>query len=120
LHNKIFPFWDTQTAFYVNEITKTLDCIAQSKVIVEINTRGLCTKVINNAGILINKSNETYPSLAILQLMQQRNIPIVINSDSHHPSELLSYFDYAYQLAKQTGYTYRQYWNGVAWLPVLL
>lgn len=68
--------------WYQEEITQTLDLIADAGCIVEINTRGVYQK----------KSVTTYPSPWILEMIRKRNIPITISSDAHHPKDLTNQF----------------------------
>jgi len=79
----------------VEQITgPALDRIAAANMAIEINTSGLRKPV-----------DEIYPSLAILKLARERNIPICFGSDSHRPGEVGYAFDKALKLAKDAGYT---------------
>lgn len=59
-----------------DEITATLDCIAETGVAVEINGSGL------------RKAGELFPSPAILAELVRREVPITLGSDSHAPGHL--------------------------------
>ncbi len=74
--------------------TGPLDAIADCGGVLEINTAGLRKDV-----------GEIYPSKQFLQMAFARNIPIIINSDSHDPKEVAYAFDQAYALAREVGYT---------------
>ena len=79
----------------LKEIVKpALDCIAKANMTIELNTSGLRKPV-----------QEIYPSLTILQMARERNIPICFGSDSHQPDEIAYAFDKALKLAKEAGYT---------------
>lgn len=75
-------FFSEQDAWYQTEVKNTLAVIKDSNAIVEVNTRGLYQK----------KSTTTYPSPWVLELIHQKNIPITISSDTHHPSDMINQF----------------------------
>lgn len=58
------------------EIEETLDCIADLGIAVEINTAGL------------RKTDELFPSPAILAGLVRRDVPLTFGSDSHRVSEV--------------------------------
>lgn len=60
----------------------------------EVSTAGLRKEV-----------HEIYPAREFLELTYSAGVPIVISSDSHHPSEVGQDFDQAIQLVKAVGYT---------------
>jgi histidinol-phosphatase (PHP family) len=91
--NKLF---DPASLWYRSEVLATLDELAQSTCLVEVNTRGLYTA----------KTNETYPGPWILQEMKNRNIPIVFTSDAHHRKYLISHFADAKKTAFDAGYRF--------------
>jgi histidinol-phosphatase (PHP family) len=91
--NKLF---DPASRWYRSEVLATLDELAQSTCLVEVNTRGLYTA----------KTNETYPGPWILQEMKNRNIPIVFTSDAHHRKDLISHFADAKKTAFDAGYRF--------------
>lgn len=59
-------------SWYQDEIKKVLQAVAETHTIVEINTRGIYQQ----------KSNTTYPSPWILELMKALNIRVTISSDA--------------------------------------
>ena len=59
---------------------------------------------INTAG-LRKQCNEAYPALEFIQMAQRANVPLLINSDAHHPSEVGAGFEHALELARTAGYT---------------
>ncbi|MPR32450.1 histidinol-phosphatase [Salmonirosea aquatica] len=77
IHNIGNSLYDEEVPWYQAEIDQTLDAIAASGCVLEVNTRGVYKKNLT-----------TYPSLSILQKARQRHIPIMVNSDSHAPSEI--------------------------------
>ncbi|GAB3171902.1 histidinol-phosphatase [Telluribacter humicola] len=93
IHNIQGSLYDEESDWYKAEIDQTLDAIAEAGCIVEVNTRGVYKKTL-----------DIYPSEAILKRMRERDIPIMINSDSHTPAEItLAFVDTAHQL-RQIGY----------------
>ncbi|HEX5171811.1 MAG TPA: histidinol-phosphatase [Cyclobacteriaceae bacterium] len=75
-------FFRESDQWYKDEISKTIDVIAASHCIIEVNTRGLYQK----------KSETPYPSPWILELLLKKNIPITLNSDAHHADDLTGHF----------------------------
>lgn len=76
-------------------ILPVLEQIASSNMAIEINTSGLRKPV-----------GEIYPSLYLLNICKQYNIPICFGSDAHAPNEVGMAFDEAVRLAKAAGYTH--------------
>ena len=50
--------------------------------------------------------SEQYPARQFLELAHVANVPLLINSDSHDPTELTAGFAEAVALAKDTGFTH--------------
>jgi histidinol-phosphatase (PHP family) len=46
-----------------------------------------------------------YPDRRFLHLFRKENVPVCVNSDAHFPGRIGQYFDEAYQLLKDAGYT---------------
>lgn len=102
IHNVRNCLYEETDKWYQEEIEDTLNVLAKTNTILEVNTRGLYKKNLS-----------TYPSLPILQKALQRNIPIMINSDSHAPSEITSRFSRTALQLKQLGFrTLRILWEG--------
>ncbi len=72
------PYFSEESQWYINEIKETLDLVAKNETIIEVNTRA----------IYLDDTKEPYPSWWVLKEILERNIPIQLNSDSHHPEEL--------------------------------
>nr|WKN38003.1 histidinol-phosphatase [Tunicatimonas sp. TK19036] len=101
--------FDEQADWYQTEITSTLDAIAQAGLIVEVNTRGMYK----------NLTTEPYPSYWVLEQMRERDIPIMLNSDSHHPREMTGHFSDVTEWLLEIGYNqlrilYKNEWQDVA------
>jgi histidinol-phosphatase (PHP family) len=87
-------FFSESDAWYQDEIKKTIDLIESSGAIVEVNTRGIYQK----------KSATTYPSPWILEILNEKNIPVTINSDAHHSSDIINEFPFAAAMLKKIGF----------------
>jgi histidinol-phosphatase (PHP family) len=74
---------DTHSKIYKEEAVKCLEAIAKTDSFLEINTRAMYKKELE----------DPYPSIELLQIANELHIPFVLNSDSHQPSELDSCFD---------------------------
>lgn len=102
MHNRHECFFDETATWYQEAVEHTLQTIAKAEVIVEINTRGVYKK----------KSEEVYPSHWVIKRMKDLNIPIMINSDAHHPEDITKEFSATAQFLKSLGYnTLRVLWN---------
>lgn len=75
-------------------IERALDRIAQTNVALELNTSGLNKRV-----------KEMNPGPEILAAMQQRDIPVVLGSDSHEPRRVAADFGEAMMMLQKVGYT---------------
>jgi histidinol-phosphatase (PHP family) len=94
IHNRKEFFFDETEDWYKKEINKTLKVLAKSGSILEVNTRGIYKK----------KSIETYPSPWILKKALTLKIPVMINSDAHHPQEVSKQFAETAQMLLAIGY----------------
>jgi histidinol-phosphatase (PHP family) len=110
IQNHYHPYFTGNENFYKEEIQLTLDCIAASNCMVEVNTRGLYKK----------KSAEVYPGIDTLRLMHERNIPVVINSDAHIPKEITLGYDVAIDSLEIAGYKSSGILSGGAWTNIEL
>ncbi len=81
-------------SWYREEVRQTIEKIRGSGTIVEVNTRGLYQK----------KSATPYPSPWILEILYQKNIPVTLSSDAHHPDDLANQFPETALLLKKIGF----------------
>lgn len=98
-------FFDEKDTWYKNEIEKTADIAASCGKIVEINTGGIARGAID----------DVYPSHDFLRALHKRNVPIVINSDSHSIETLDTAYEQAYESAKRAGYSSSLYFEDGCW-----
>lgn len=73
-----------------------LDAVAAAQMAVEVNTSGLRRPCA-----------EVYPSLDLLRMCRDREIPICFGSDAHQPEEVGYAFHQAVDLARTAGYRHR-------------
>lgn len=94
IHNTHETFFEESESWYQHEIEKTIKSVQGTKIIVEVNTRGLYKK----------KSPTTYPSPWILEIIRDCKIPITLSSDAHHPDDLTKEFQSTAALLKDIGF----------------
>ena len=93
MHNKQ-RWFSTGEAWYQELVDETLQAAAKHGCIVEVNTRGLYT----------GKTDEYFPSQEIIQKCYELNIPMMINTDAHHPDQLDKHFHEAHELLRKIGF----------------
>jgi histidinol-phosphatase (PHP family) len=91
VENKLFQEND---AWYQQLFKSAVDAIAQSGSIIEVNTRGIYQK----------KTTTTYPSPWMLEYIHQKQIPITLNTDAHHPQDLTNQFAETCATLKNIGF----------------
>lgn len=89
--NKFFSERDER---YRKMVLNVLDAIADKKKILELNTRGFYKKDVR----------QFYPSPWIIFEAKERGIPFMINSDCHHPDEMIKGYRIAAELMLDAGY----------------
>ena len=78
----------------MEKVKTTLDIVKEKDLTIEINTSGLRRDV-----------KEQYPSKEIIKEIYEREIPIILGSDAHHPDEIAYEFSNIIPLLKNIGYT---------------
>mgnify|MGYP001230996449 FL=1 len=109
-NNKNEAYFREDDEFYRNEVYKTLKVISSSNAIVEVNT----------GGISRGYTQTPYPSRWILEACLEMNIPIIVNSDSHHPGYIDFYYEETYDMLKEIGFKYQRVLYGNEWCDVSL
>lgn len=107
IQNPGYKFYKETDAWYRDEVKKTIDLIHSSGSIVEVNTRGIYQK----------KTDTTYPSPWILELLHQKNIPVTISSDAHHSDDIINQFPETALLLKKIGFKTISILSEGAWKP---
>ncbi|SDL85734.1 histidinol-phosphatase (PHP family) [Catalinimonas alkaloidigena] len=110
MQNEGGTLFSEEDGWYQDEVAETLRTIADARLTVEVNTRGLYKK----------KTEETYPSRWILERMWAMDIPVMLNSDAHRPNEITAYFEEAALLLQDVGYTHVQILYDGRWQSVPL
>jgi histidinol-phosphatase (PHP family) len=80
---------------YMRRAAEVVRVIAAGGYVVEVNTGGM------NRGSI----TETYPSLEILRLLHQHNVPVMITADAHNANDLDGHHPAARQTLLDAGYT---------------
>ncbi|CAN5280959.1 histidinol-phosphatase [soil metagenome] len=101
----ISNLYSEEASWYQQEIMHTLEEIAATGSIIEVNTRGLYKK----------KSLDLYPGIWVLQQIKNMKIPIVLNSDSHHPEEIEKLFNDTAEKLKSIGFKTVKIFNDHQW-----
>lgn len=108
MHNSKLPLFDEADNWYVDEIDKTIDVIKQTGVIVEINTKSF------------DRDMKIFPGIDLFPKLAKLNIPVTINSDSHHIDKMIIGYEYVANELLKSGYaTTREYIKG-QWIDVPL
>jgi len=92
MHNRN-RFFREDEVWYKLLVDETLQLIKEHQLIVEVNTRG----------IYKNRSETTYPGIEILKQIKDLKIPVIVNSDAHHPIEIDGAFKNALLLLEEAG-----------------
>lgn len=92
MHNKGRYFSPDDDWFHALAM-ETIDLIRQTGCICEINTRGLYK----------GRYNDFYPSRKLIKVMNEMDIPVVVSTDAHNPTDL-DLFEGAYEYLAEVGY----------------
>ncbi|HZK20121.1 MAG TPA: histidinol-phosphatase [Treponemataceae bacterium] len=103
-------FFNENDTWYKKELKATAKTAAKSGLIAEINTGGMA-----RAGL-----KTPYPSPYFLSLLNQYDVPIMINSDAHTPRDIAFGFEYAANYAREIGYTEVQFLSKQKWQSISL
>jgi histidinol-phosphatase (PHP family) len=107
-NNKGNKYFHEDDAWYRAEVIKTLEIIKQSQVIIEVNTGGISRGYVT----------EPYPSRWILEACHDMGIPVMINSDTHHPETIDFYYPEACALLKSIGFRHQRVLFGDEWRDI--
>lgn len=89
---KASEFTALENWFY-DELFQIVQTGSNSYDFIEINTRAMYKKSLSNP----------YPKLEFISKLHNAKIPLIINSDAHHPSELNGSYSNLYQLLSNCG-----------------
>ncbi|MDR2036546.1 MAG: histidinol-phosphatase [Bacteroidales bacterium] len=96
--------------YFKEQVMNTLEEIAASDCVVEINTRGMQK----------GNTNDFYPGKWVIKEMYQMNIPVTISSDAHAAGMLDYGFDQAVATLKETGYRTVRIFKNKQWTDIPL
>jgi len=96
MNNKNQQFFEETETWYQKAVLATLESVAASdkNIIIEVNTRGVYKK----------KTLHPYPSPWVLKHIHAMDIPIMINSDCHHPREVTDCFAATAEMLQSIGF----------------
>lgn len=100
-------YFGEEEAWYQVAVIQTLDVLAESSAILEVNTGGLAR----------GRTDSFYPSPWILELCYERNIPLTLNADAHQPNLLTAEFSNAATLLQTIGYQALYIFDQDHWRP---
>ena len=103
-------YFSESEQWYRDEVLRSLETVAASGSILEVNTGGLAR----------GRTDSVYPSPWILAESAKRGIPTNINSDAHNPRQLTYYFAEARSLLRESGYSERKVLLDGTWQTVEL
>jgi histidinol-phosphatase (PHP family) len=83
-------------SWYKNLVGEVLQLIKSKGLIVEINTKSL------------GRQGMTYPDMQFFPLMNELQIPIVVNSDCHYPTNVIDGFKPTFRALKRAGFNTMQ------------
>lgn len=104
-NNKNNVLFDEKESWYVKAVANCLDAIKNTSCSIEINTGGIAR------GYTI----EQYPSTFILEMIKERNIPVIINSDAHTIDGIDCKFNEMYKLVHDLGFENLTYLTKEGW-----
>jgi histidinol-phosphatase (PHP family) len=90
--------FDTGAAWYRRAFEETLDAVAASQAVVEVNT-----------GAVSRGYGGIYPADDVLSSMARRRIPVTLGSDAHRPEHVAAHFPAALDCLARAGY--RECWR---------
>ncbi len=90
MHNKN-RFFSRKNNWYNNLIHESLQLVKETDTVLEINTRGLYK----------GRFDEFFPGIPEILEAQNMEIPLMLNTDAHHPDELLGYYYEALSILKK-------------------
>lgn len=88
-------FFSESDEWYRREVLDTLNFVAGTGTIIEVNTGGIARGYVD----------DLYPSESILKECLNLDIPIMLNSDSHIPGNIDTYYDEAVEILRAIGFT---------------
>jgi histidinol-phosphatase (PHP family) len=95
MQNTDFGLFDPAARWYRDELAQTLEAVAGSGCIMEVNTRGLYR----------GRTAFPYPGPWALRMARRLHVPVHLSSDAHRPDEITAEFGTAARMLMAAGYT---------------
>jgi histidinol-phosphatase (PHP family) len=92
LHATRYKDFDPSSYWYKNLVGDALQLVKEKGLILEINTKSITEKGV------------TYPHQQFYPLINELQIPIVVNSDCHYPTNIIEGFETTYKALKAAGF----------------
>ncbi|MCL2175335.1 MAG: histidinol-phosphatase [Treponema sp.] len=93
-------YW--QQEIEIKRQREIVDLLSKTNIIFEINTGGINRK----------KINDTYPSLTLLRIFREYNIPVIITADAHNANDIIGNYDTAIKMLINANYNDHVLFNG--------
>ena len=106
LHAAHYNDFNPSSSWYKNLVGDTLQLVKEKRFILEINTKSMTEKGI------------TYPHQQFYPLINELQIPIVVNSDCHYPTNIIEGFEVTYKALKAAGFKTMHQLVAGAWKSV--
>jgi histidinol-phosphatase (PHP family) len=87
-------FFSGTESWYLDAACGTLEAIRASGAVLEVNSGGLARK----------RTDFLYPSLPLLTVARELEIPAMLNADAHDPAHVDAFYDRGYALLAAAGY----------------
>lgn len=87
-------YFNESETWYREQVFQTLDTLAGTGIIMEVNTGGISRGAIDSV----------YPSSWILERAAELNIPLMLNADAHVPDHISFYYPEAMDIIRSAGY----------------
>ena len=87
-------YFDETQNWYREQVFETLDVLAETDVILEVNTGGIARKA----------TDTIYPSPWILKEALAKNIPLMLNADAHTCEDIDFFYSESLDIIKECGY----------------
>ncbi|MDD3227546.1 MAG: histidinol-phosphatase [Tissierellia bacterium] len=104
-NNKDNILFDESEDWYIRAVENCLNIIKKTSSAIEINTGGIARKSIK----------DQYPSTFILEMIKDRNIPIIVSSDAHNRDDIACKFDDMFKLLYDIGFENLVYLTKHGW-----
>ncbi|MEI8086270.1 MAG: histidinol-phosphatase [Paludibacter sp.] len=101
-----YKSFDGNALWYKNLVGETLQLLKEQGMILEINTKSLF------------KKGFTYPHQQFYPLINELQIPIMVNSDCHYPINVIDGFEPTFRALKKAGFKTMQQLNQNKWQSV--